>query len=74
MAKKLKCRETGRTAVIVKTASQNDGEVLVRYADGEEVALIPFELEVKYEGYAVHRRATINRARDNLFKLALKYF
>ncbi len=58
--RKLKCKETGRIAELVKAASQNEGEVLLRYEDGSEVAVMPFELEVKYQGYVAARNVTTN--------------
>ncbi len=60
IGRKLKCRDTGRIATVIKGAAQNDGEVLLRYADGSEVCVMPMELEVKYSGYAAARKVSHN--------------
>ncbi len=63
VGKKYKCKDTGRIGEIIKTPYTNKGEYLIRYEDGTEAPIMPFELDVKYALIAAPRKAAHNPLR-----------
>jgi hypothetical protein len=63
IGKKYKCKDTGRIGEIIKAPYTNKGEYVIRYEDGTEAPLMPFELDVKYTAIVTAKKVSTNPLR-----------